>query len=74
LLKQIDPASAVLALNKMKEDKTPVNYIVGCGVEATTTGALAGRIMKGEELVQLKAQAQGARDPVRLPNNAERKD
>ena len=54
LLKQIDPAVAGLALNKMKEDKTPVNYIVGCGVGSTTVGALAGRILKGEELVQLK--------------------
>ncbi len=54
LLKQIDPPSAGLTLNKMKEDNTPVDYIVGCGVDSTTVGALARRIMKGEELVRLR--------------------
>lgn len=54
LLKQLDPAAADRVLRKMLTDKTPVDYIVGCGVSKSTVAALAGRILKGEELVSLK--------------------
>ncbi len=56
LLKQIDAKTADAALAKMKDDQTAVNYFRGCSAESTTAGALALRILKGEELVQVKSK------------------
>lgn len=55
LLRQIDGSAGANLLKAWATDKSPVMLSNGCEIEQTTIGALSQRILKGEELVLLKA-------------------
>lgn len=60
LLRGLDPVESSKVLTKMKTQSDKMLYIQGCSVETTTVGALAKRIINGEELVDMKAAAGGS--------------
>ena len=53
LLMQLDKPRATKELKRMSSSNKKVEYVFECEAEFTTQGALAKRILKGEELVKL---------------------
>jgi hypothetical protein len=54
LLSQFDASEANPKIKQLLNDKATLQYKRGCEVETTSVGALAGRLLKGEELILLK--------------------